>query len=200
MPKTMSDLPTVPEIEMPDEKKLRQLNTLCVILLGAVLAMAQLMLLQFSLFPHISINTIPSGRILYDSLRFTLGLAGLFYMVSPSKQDRTMHVIIWGCIQVVGAWSIGYPAASLYRPLGDGLGMFVFLLAPLVTLPSFLGAWVIACCIRDISLRSALVCRRICAAILLGIILLTLGLCAREVYSAHQAHENNNNYCTGQQD
>ena len=184
----MSNLPSVPALESKEEKRLRLLNRACVALLGLVYLTAQFLLCRYNGVFHelsTSINTTPCGRVLFDSMRVLLGFAGFFYISSHNKEERSEHLLIWGAAQILGVWMMAYPTASFYRPLGDGLGMALIFFAPLVTLPSYLAAYVMACyIIRQSCLRGTLICRWLCIAILLGIIIFSTSLFAYAEYEA----------------
>lgn len=184
----MSNYPSVPALESKEEKRLRLLSLACVALLGLVYLTAQLLRLRMNcIFQELttSVNTIPCGRVMYDSLRVLLGFAGFFYISSHNKEERSEHLLIWGLAQILGVWVLAYPTASFYRPLGDGLGIALIIFAPVVTLPSYLAAYVMACYVTpQRSLRGTLICRWFCIAILLGIIIICTSLFAYAEYEA----------------
>ena len=110
----------------------------------------------------------PCGDLLLHCLSFWLGICGALYM-PYTREEMRMPMFVWIGVQLGVAWFLGFVAADLAQ-LGDGIGMGVFLLAPVLTLPSCLLSLIfpLALC-RKRTPRSCLVSRSICLAILLGI-------------------------------
>ena len=112
----------------------------------------------------------------------------MFYMVNPDRSEQWVHILIWGIIQLGGAWFVSVPGASFCRSLGaDSWGMAIAWLGPLFTLPSFLVAVLFALILsRKSNLNRVLCCRIISALILIGIIATVLCRCTSATIEACQ--------------
>ena len=186
----MTDAPQSTDNNTLRDTWLRRLDWLCPVLLVTVPMVACSLLLLLPFFgPHISWReTEGFGRTLLNSLYYYIGAAGMFYMVNPGRSEQWARILIWGIIQLGGAWFISVPGASFCPSLGaDGWGMAIAWFGPLFTLPSFLLAVLFSFIISwKSNLNRVLGCRIISALILTGIIATVLCRCTSATIEACQ--------------
>ena len=186
----MTDAAPSPDNDTAKATWLRRLDWLCPLMLATVPILACSLLLLLPFFgPHISWReTEGFGRTLLNSLYYYIGAAGMFYMVNPGRSEQWARILIWGIIQLGGAWFISVPGASFCPSLGaDGWGMAIAWFGPLFTLPSFLLAVLFALILsRTSNLNRVLCCRIISALILTGIIATVLCRCTSAEIEARQ--------------
>ena len=187
IPTSMTDAAPSPDSDTAKATWLCRLDWLCPLLLATVPMLACSLLLLLS--PDISWRETESfGRTLLNSLYYYIGAAGMFYMVNPGRSEQWARILIWGIIQLGGAWFISVPGASFCPSLGaDGWGMAIAWFGPLLTLPSFLVAVLFALILsRKSNLNRVLCCRIISALILTGIIATVLCRCTSAEIEARQ--------------
>ena len=187
----MTDAPQSTDNNTLRDTWLRRLDWICPLLLVTVPILACSLLLLLS--PDIPWRETESfGRTLLNSLYYYIGAAGMFYMVNPGRSEQWARILIWGIIQLGGAWFISVPGASFCPSLGaDSWGMAIAWLGPLFTLPSFLVAVLFALVLsRKSNLNQVLCCRIISALILTGIIATVLCRCTRATIEACQFMNN----------
>lgn len=190
----MTDAPQSTDNNTLRDTWLRRLDWLCPLMLATVPILACSLLLLLPFFgPHISWRETESfGRTLLNSLYYYIGAAGMFYMVNPGRSEQWARILIWGIIQLGGAWFISVPGASFCPSLGaDSWGMAIAWFGPLFTLPSFLLAVLFALILsRKSNLNRVLCCRIISALILTGIIATVLCRCTSATIEAYQFMNN----------
>ena len=186
----MTDAPQSTDDNTLRDTWLCRLDWLCPVLLVTVPMVACSLLLLLPFFaPHISWReTEGFGRTLLNSLYYYIGAAGMFYMVNPGRSEQWARILIWGIIQLGGAWFISVPGASFCPSLGaDSWGMAIAWFGPLFTLPSFLLAVLFSFILsRKSNLNQVLCCRIISALILTGIIATVLCRCTSAEIEARQ--------------
>lgn len=162
----MQEVPGNTEV---NQKALRWVTILCpCAMVGVWLVGVAIHLLWIELRIVSTMVVKPCGEIMLNCLYFGFGLCSALYLPGDKKNGRH-RLGAWFTLQVVGAWFFAMTAATLAR-LNDGVGIGVVVLAPLVTLPSFLVGLVAYFALRgEVGDRFCLRARCLCLLILLGI-------------------------------
>lgn len=188
---------TPPTEAIPGEpgQKLKRLNRACFLLFLLVVGTAwALMCRDKYIYLHAEygrwVDERYCGRVFLYSMYYFLGIAGMFYMIDCNREARRLRSFVWGWLQLGGSYVLAFPTVYLCLPfLSDGGGMAAFILAPVLTLPSYLSAWGMAFIVGNVSEGSARFARWLCIIILLGIVTLSTALYVRAEIEGRQKHE-----------
>lgn len=188
---------TPPTEAIPGEpgQKLKRLNRACLLLFLLLVAVAYtLMFRDRYIYLHAEygrwVDERYCGRVFLYSMYYFLGIAGMFYMIDCNREARRLRSFVWGWLQLGGAYVLAFPTVYLCLPfLSDGGGMAALVLAPVLTLPSYLSAWGMAFVVGNVSEGSARFARWLCIIILLGIGILATALYVRAEIEGRQQHE-----------
>ena len=187
---------TPPQAPIPGEpgQKLKRLNRACFLLFLLVVGTAWALACRDRyIYLHAEygrwVDERYCGRVFLYSMYYFLGIAGMFYMIDCNREARRLRSFVWGWLQLGGAYVLAFPTVYLCLPfLSDGGGMATFILAPVLTLPSYLIAWGMAFCVGNVSEGSARLARWLCIIILLGIGILATALYVRAEIEGRQKH------------
>ena len=159
----------VPENTAVNQKALRWVTILCpCAMVGVWLVGVGIWALWLDVLDHSTMVVKPCGEIMLNCLYFGFGLCSALYLPGDKKNGRH-RLGAWFTLQVGGAWVFAMTAATLAH-LNDGVGIGVVILAPLITLPSFLVGLVAYFALRgEVGDRFCLRARCLCLLILLGI-------------------------------
>ena len=187
---------TPPTEAIPGEpgQKLKRLNRACFLLFLLVVGTAwALMWRDKYIYLHAEygrwVDERYCGRVFLYSMYYFLGIAGMFYMIDCNREARWLRAFVWGWLQLGGAYVLAFPTVYLCLPfLSDGGGMAALVLAPVLTLPSYLIAWGMAFCVGNVSEGYARFARWLCIIILLGIGILATALYVRAEIEGQQQY------------
>ena len=187
---------TPPTEAIPGEpgQKLKRLNRACFLLFLLVVGTAwALMWRDRLIYLHAEygrwVDERYCGRVFLYSMYYFLGIAGMFYMIDCNREARWLRAFVWGWLQLGGAYVLAFPTVYLCLPfLSDGGGMAALVLAPVLTLPSYLIAWGMAFCVGNVSEGYARFARWLCIIILLGIGILATALYVRAEIEGQQQY------------
>lgn len=188
---------TPPTEAIPGEpgQKLKRLNRVCLLMFLLVVGTAwALMCRDKYIYLHAEygrwVDERYCGRVFLYSMYYFLGIAGMFYMIDCNREARRLRSFVWGWLQLGGAYALAFPTVYLCLPfLSDGGGMAALVLAPVLTLPSYLIAWGMAFCVGNVSEGYTRFARWLCIIILLGIGILSTALYVRAEIEGRQKHE-----------